>query len=217
MVTEIQNDLEIICCDDHFQVDGVVSDVLCPGDGNGGIDLSTVNNFAPYNYIWSNGANSEDLTGVEPGEYTVTISDQATCETVRSFTVGGPPAFTFDTIITMPTCDGGTDGTLTLQVAGGTPGYEYSFGGGPFQASNTLTDISIGNYNVVVRDANGCESIQDIEVNELVLELDPLVASIQEPRCNGESNGRISVNIDNGQGPYEYDFNLGSGLKVLPF
>ncbi|MEL6276125.1 MAG: gliding motility-associated C-terminal domain-containing protein, partial [Bacteroidota bacterium] len=71
----------------------------------------------------------------------------------------------------------------------------------------------IGTYNVTVRDANGCVNVQDIQVNELVLELDPLVAAIQEPRCNGENNGRITVNIDNGIGPYEYDFNQGNGFE----
>ncbi|MEL6485238.1 MAG: SprB repeat-containing protein, partial [Bacteroidota bacterium] len=156
---------------------------------------------------------TEDITGIEPGEYTVTITDQATCETVRTFTVGGPPAFSFDTLITMPTCDGGMDGVLTLQVNGGTPPYEYSFGGDAFQASNTIANIPIGIYEVIIRDANGCTNNQNIEVNELVLELDPLVAAIQEPRCNGESNGRITGDINNGQGPYEYDFNQGNGFE----
>lgn len=211
LVTEIVNDLEIVCCSDHFDLAADVNDTQCPGDGTGAIDLTVASQFAPFSYNWDNGATTQDLSGLEPGDYTVTISDEATCEVVQTFTVGGPPAFTFDTLITMPTCDGGQDGSLTLVVNGGTPGYEFSFNNGPFTTSNTINNIPIGTYNVRLRDANGCTAEQDIFVNELVLALNPLVAAIQEPRCNGESNGRITVNINNGLGPYDYDF--GSGFQ----
>lgn len=214
LVSEIQNDLEIICCEDQFTVMANVEASICPGDMMGSIDLTASSNFAPFNYNWSNGATTEDISGLDAGEYTVTISDESTCETVQTFTVTGPPPFTFDTLITMPTCNGGQDGALTLVVNGGTPPYEFNFNNAGFSAVNTISNLPVSTVNVVIRDANGCTNEQDILVNELVLELDPAVAAIEEPRCNGESNGRITVNISNGQGPYEYDFNQGAGFEA---
>lgn len=211
LVTEIQNNLEIVCCEDQWTVGATTSPSLCPSDMMGSIDLDVQTMFAPYEYSWSNGATSQDINDLDPGEYTVTITDESTCEIVRSFTVDGPPPFVFDTLITMPTCDGGQDGALTLNVSGGTPGYEFNFNGQGFTTNNTITNLPVSTVNVIVRDANNCEVELDIFVNELVLELDPAVAAIQEPRCNGESNGRITLVVNNGLGPYEYETN-GDGL-----
>lgn len=211
-VTEVQSDLEIICCDSQFSVMESITNLPC-ADDLGAINLSASSAFAPLTYAWSTGANTPNISDLPLGEYTVTITDQSTCSTIRSFQIAGPPPYTFDTLITMPTCDGGQDGALTLVVGGGTPGYTYSFEGGPFTDNNTLNDIPVGTYNVRVRDANDCEVSQDIFVNELVLQLDPNVVLVEDPRCTGESNGRLSVLINNGLGPYLYDFNQGGGFQ----
>ncbi|PHI21559.1 hypothetical protein CEQ90_01730 [Lewinellaceae bacterium SD302] len=211
LVTEIQNELEVICCESQWDVSGTTQPSICPGDLMGSIDITPQTMFAPYQYEWSNGATTEDISGLDAGEYTVTITDESTCSTVRTFNVGGPPAFTFDTLITMPTCDGGQDGVLTLNVGGGTPGYEFNFNSQGFSNNNTITNLPVSTVSVIVRDAAGCEVELDIEVNELVLELDPAVAAIQEPRCNGESNGQITLAVNNGLGPYAYETN-GDGL-----
>jgi hypothetical protein len=49
--------------------------VLCPGEANGSIDLSVSGGTGPYTYAWSNGATSEDLTGLAAGTYNVTVTD----------------------------------------------------------------------------------------------------------------------------------------------
>ncbi len=211
-VTEIQSDLEIVCCESQFSVNETVIDLPC-ADDRGAINVAASSSYAPLIFAWSNGANTPNINDLPLGTYTLTITDQSSCTTTRSYQVQGPPPYTFDTLITMPTCDGGQDGALTLVVGGGTPGYTYSFGGSPFSMSNTLNNIPVGTYNVRVRDANDCEVSQDIFVNELVLQLDPNVVLVEDPRCLGESNGRISVVINNGLGPYTYDFNDGNGFQ----
>lgn len=211
-VTEVQSDLEIVCCDSQFDVSADVTNLPC-ADDLGAISLNASSGFAPLTYAWSTGATTPNVADLSLGEYRVTITDESTCSTVRSFLIAGPPPYTFDTLITMPTCDGGQDGALTLVVGGGTPGYTFSFEGGPFTDNNTLSNIPIGTYNIRVRDANDCELSQDIFVNELVLQLDPSVVLVEDPRCTAESNGRINVLINNGAGPYLYDFNQGGGFQ----
>lgn len=214
LVTEIQNNLEVICCPDQFGIMANVEPSTCPGDQQGSITLDVGSNFAPFTYAWSTGANTANITGLNAGDYSVTVTDQSTCSVSQTFTVSGPPPFAFDTLVVMPTCDGGQDGALTLVTSGGTPPYEFNFNGQGFQPSNTIAGLAVGTVNVVIRDANDCTNEQDIFVNELVLELDPAVTAIQEPRCNGEANGSISVVIGNGSGPFQYDFNQGQGFQT---
>lgn len=44
-------------------------------DGKGSIDITPIAGAAPYVFAWSNGATTEDISDLDPGEYTVTISD----------------------------------------------------------------------------------------------------------------------------------------------
>ncbi|MEL7375382.1 MAG: gliding motility-associated C-terminal domain-containing protein [Bacteroidota bacterium] len=212
LVTTIQSNLEIECCADHFDIDAQVSSLECPNDETGTIDLTASSGFDPIEYEWSNGESTEDINGLGLGTYTVTITDEATCVTEQSFIVDGPPAFAFDTNIVMPTCDGGMDGALTFTLSGGTPDYEYSFNNGPFGANNTIDNLPVSTVNVRVRDANGCTIEQDIFVNELVLVLDPDLVMLTEPVCQDDSNGEITLGVNNGLGPYEYDF--GGGFQA---
>ena len=59
------------------------------GESNGVVDILVVNGIAPYNYVWSNGATTEDLFAVTAGTYTVTVTDAAGCTAVESATVQG--------------------------------------------------------------------------------------------------------------------------------
>lgn len=212
VVTRIELATEVICCEDHFTVDADISDVDCPDSTDGAIDLTVMNDYAPYGYTWSNGPNTEDLNNLPPGVYTVTVTDEATCEDEFSFTVASPPPFSFDTLVVMPTCNGGTDGAVTLVVNGGTPPYAFNFENAGFTPNNTLSNISQGDYTVVVRDDNGCEFTQVLAVRELELQLDPTVQTITQPSCFSFSDGSIVIAINNGLPPYEYDFNDGNGF-----
>ncbi|GJM31511.1 MAG: hypothetical protein DHS20C18_05120 [Saprospiraceae bacterium] len=210
LVTKISY-VTVECCVNHFNIDALVTDVDCPNDPSGSIDMTVMTNYGPYTYLWSNGAVTEDLLGILPGIYDVTIVDQATCEETATFTVNSPPPFAFDTLITMPTCNGGTDGAVTLIVSGGSPPYEYNWNNMGFGTNNSLNNLSNGDYTVIVRDANGCDSTLVIPVFELELQLDPSAQAITPPSCFGSSDGSIVVTINNGLPPYEYNFNDGSG------
>ena len=54
----------------------------------------------------------------------------------------------------------------------GTPPYQYSWENGPFTSNNTLAGLPVGVYNLLIRDANNCETELDIEVKEKELTVD---------------------------------------------
>ncbi len=198
------------CCDDHFALDGDPVDLLCGDIPTGAIDLSVTNDYGPYVFNWTTGDQTEDLSGLDLGTYTVSIVDDVGCDTTASFTIEGPPPILLDPFITMPTCNGGTDGAITINTEGGTPPYEYDFGSG-FTGSNTIENLPVGDYPVTIRDGNGCEKDTLIEVRELELELDPTFDPITRPSCFSLSDGAIEVIVNNGLPPYEYNYNDGQG------
>ncbi|MDP5082012.1 MAG: Ig-like domain-containing protein, partial [Winogradskyella sp.] len=76
---------------DNLELTGTVSDILCRFDSTGAIDITASGGAPPYTYSWSNGATSEDLSGLSAGTYTITITDTNACNLVSGdFTVSQP-------------------------------------------------------------------------------------------------------------------------------
>jgi gliding motility-associated-like protein len=57
----------------------VVVNTTCSSDTDGAIDITVTGGTGAFTYAWSNGSEDEDITGLLPGEYTVTVTDEATC------------------------------------------------------------------------------------------------------------------------------------------
>jgi hypothetical protein len=66
-----------------IQLSAVVSPELFGQDG--AIDLTPSGTTAPYFYQWSNGSDTEDLSGLVPGWYAVVVNDQNGCFAQDSF------------------------------------------------------------------------------------------------------------------------------------
>ncbi len=201
------------CCDDHFELDGLVNDLSCPRDSNGAIDLQVTNAYGPYSFDWNTGAANEDLANLGPGSYSVRIADAANCDTLISFDVESPDTFAVDTFVQMPTCNGGTDGAVRLAIEGGTMPYQFNWQNGGFGNADSLTNLSVSDVDVVVRDANGCTIDLVIPVRELELQLDLDRTEVLPPRCNGLADGSLSLFIGNGLPPYQFNFNDGNGFQ----
>src|SRR5690606_2504211 len=99
-----------------------VSNPGCAG-GTGDIDISVTGGTAPYTYAWSNGANTEDQTGLAGGTYTVTVTDATGCSASLDITINQPAALVLSETHTNVLCNGGSTGTVTISATGGAAPY----------------------------------------------------------------------------------------------
>src|SRR5690606_24247654 len=112
----------------------------------------TISVSEEYNsYLWSDESTNASLLITEPGEYTITVT-QNNCSTTKTFTaVASEKATIVDVIIKDFTL---YDNSIEILVDG-IGDYEYSIGG-VYQTSNVFSGVDSGIYIVYVRDKNGC-------------------------------------------------------------
>lgn len=121
----------------------------------------TVNVSEVYDsYLWSDGSTNPSLLITEPGEYTITVT-QNNCSTTKTFTaVASEKATIADIIIKDFSL---SDNSIEI-IVDGNGDYEYSMGG-LYQDSNVFLGVDSGLYIVYVRDKNGCGVVtQPIQV-----------------------------------------------------
>ena len=118
----------------------------------------------PYSYAWSNGGNTQTITGLSPGSYTVTVTDISGCSRSATGTVGTVAGPSVNITGASPICAGGSV-TLTANATGGTAPITYSWSpGGMTTSAVTVSPGSTTTYTVVVTDGNGCTASNSVEV-----------------------------------------------------
>lgn len=150
-------------------------DLACQGGANGSLHVVPEGGTAPYNYTWNNGQNLANISSLEAGIYTVTISDALGCTLLKKDTLHAPPALTFEAIFTDPGCTGHYTGSISVQrTQGGVPPYTFSMSGVQFQSNPVFQGVGAGTYTIVAQDANGClvdstAALHPVEIPELDL------------------------------------------------
>lgn len=198
-------ELEVVCCDTQFDVTSDITNATCPTTADGAIDLVARSDFGVTDIQWSTGATTESISGLLRGSYEVEITDGATCTLVQSFEVSAD-SVQVAASVTMPTCDGGTDGAINLQTAGGVGPYQFNWADFPQENDGEIMNLGIGDYAVTVSDVNNCTTEQIVEVRELELTLNTDLSTVSPPSCTGFDDGFIEIAVENGAGPYEFDW-----------
>jgi hypothetical protein len=125
---------------------------------DGSITVLASGGAEPYTYSANGPAQNElVLDGLSPGLYTVSVTDANGC-TAQVPNVNVPaPGFTVTADLTPDTsCLEGT-GSVTVEVADGTPPYQYRLADGPYGTSNIFNGLKRGTHVLTVKDDAGCE------------------------------------------------------------
>lgn len=187
-----------------------VTNVSCTGDANGAINLTPIGGTAPYSFSWSDDITTEDRTGLNPGTYSVTITDAKGCSTSASATITQPVSVLSATSsITHIACFSGTTGAIDLIPTGGTAPYSFSWNDGA--TTEDRTGLATGTYSVTITDTNACS----ISVSATVTQATSTISTttdITNVSCFGGSNGEIDLTPTGGILPYTFDW--GGGINT---
>ncbi len=175
------------------------TNVLCFGQATGSINITVSGGAAPYTYLWSNGATTEDISGLIAGTYTVTVMDANECSATGSVTITQPNAALVGSAVASNATCGNANGSVNLTVTGGTAPYSYLWSN-----SATTEDISglvPGTYSVTVTDANGCTATASATVNNIA---GPSATVVATNATCGNANGSVNLTVTGGTAPYSY-------------
>ena len=107
--------------------------------------------------------------------------------------------------VQQPACSSVQNGSIELNVTGGSPGYSYQWNNGAGNVS-TVSNLGAGTYQVIVSDALGCDTIGTFSlVYQTNLEL---TSNVNNPSCSPNTDGEISVIATGGSG-YTYQWTNG--------
>ncbi len=190
-----------------------VTQVNCPGGNNGAIDLTVSGGTAPYNIAWSNGDNTEDISNLTAGSYTVTITDDNNCSYNESITVSSVPPMSVTLVNLNNEICGNFNGSIDIDVTGGSGSYGYSWSNGA--TTQDITGLNTGSYTVTVTDGNGCVEtmtfniINDVSNCSSFCFLDITTVQVLDDQC-GAGVGSIDVTFDNVTAPYNVTWSNGA-------
>jgi hypothetical protein len=179
-------------------VDAGINETVCSGTGT--IQLNGSIQLAPSG-VWSGGTAPLNFPNSElNNEYNITQQDvnngsvqfilrsvgDTVCPAYRDTVVYTiTPPLVINTIVNQISCNATSDGSIIVNVSGGTAPYQYSIDGVNYQASNTFSNLSDGDFTIDVRDALGCEISTTVNIAP------PMTMSssvtVNSPVCIGNS------------------------------
>jgi gliding motility-associated-like protein len=161
--------------------------ITCYDYNDGSIALSVNGGTTPYTYSWSpSGYVGNYISDLPAGNYDVTITDANGCSVDMSFSMNNPDSISIDgTVSQYPngwqiSCEGCYDGSIEVNVTGGSFPYSYDWTTGSNNQSQY--DLPAGTYTVIVTDENGC-------TNEATYILDQPLAVVMSDAFSPNGDG----------------------------
>ncbi len=189
-----------------------VTNAACDGSATGSIDLELQE--GSYAFMWSNNMSSEDISGLAPGQYSVTVTDLISgCDDSFSFSIFSNPPLEYSISVTNASDESASDGSISVNVWGGTLPYSF-FWLNELPTTQNLIDLPPDIYSLIITDASSCQAEAEVVVSHncgFVLE-DAVVTDVS---CDGTINGSIDITVSGGTSPYSYIWSNGGTYEDI--
>ncbi|HRQ30182.1 MAG TPA: proprotein convertase P-domain-containing protein [Saprospiraceae bacterium] len=176
----------------------------CQGTADGYILVSQTGGEEPVTYLWNTGHRANELTGIGPGIYQLTVTDAKGCAAIsQSIELTASTVFNIEYTIRPPLCHGDNKGSILIDgILNGTPPYTYQWSNGA--ETDDIYNLSPGFYAVTIHDSGQCYEVLDsLFVPESPLLTIQLIAK-DDVTCNGSTDGSLEVQVKGGKPPYFY-------------
>lgn len=197
-------------------IDNINATAPTCGNTDGSIEIIASGGVPPLQYSIDNGATfqaSNTFAGLDDGTYSIVVEGSDGCQVSEAMVLPSANEPAVDNITpTSPAC-GQSDGELNISASGGQAPLQYSIDGGTtFQANGVFTGLAPGSYDIVIEDATGCQTTDQISLSNAN---GPSITSVTEtpPTC-GNINGGIDINVSGGQAPLQYSIDNGTTFQA---
>jgi len=186
--------------------------VSCNGDDDGSSSVTATGGTQPYSYVWNTSPVQTGMvaTALSVGTYTVTVLDINDCQSVTDVTITEPEILniSIDNKSNV-SCYGDDNGSIDISVTGGTTSYSYSWSNGA--TSQNISDLSEGDYDLVVTDVKGCKD----SISRGISQPDSLMFAFSSTPEVGDNDGSITVSVFGGTTPYQYMWSNGDSTAMI--
>ena len=177
-----------------------IANVGCFGTATGTISTVVTGGTPGYNFVWSNGATTQNITTLAAATYIATVTDVNGCKVIDSALVSQPNLLAGSGSVTNVHCTGGQDGSISLAVTGGVAPYGYNWTNG--NTTSSINGLAAGAYSVTITDQNGCSISLSFNVNNP----SPIISSVSSTSiaCHGANTGSATLTVSGGTPPYTF-------------
>ncbi|SKB44759.1 gliding motility-associated C-terminal domain-containing protein [Maribacter arcticus] len=203
------------------------TNVSCAGASDGSITIKMepssagVNDNPLYTFQITNGTltftqSIKLFTGLSEGVWNITVTSNRNCTAMDQVTIGEPTALDAAITKVIPfACDMNNAQQsavieVTITAGTGTPNYFFSVNGSSFLPTGgsvfTYNAWSAGNYDIIIRDANGCLFALPTQLIDPINTFTAAVTKTSAISCAGPEEVLITVTDDGN--PHNYSFEL---------
>ncbi|MGB5458317.1 MAG: T9SS type B sorting domain-containing protein [Eudoraea sp.] len=207
-------------------IDESAAIINCTGEATATIMAQAFGGLGSYSYeLFGDAALTNLISGPQAngtfsmliaGSYYVRVTSMDCVEVSNEIIITEPVPLQIDRQeFTDVTCAGQNDGTITVEVSGGTGDILYAITPNlnQFDTENTFVDLEPGIYDVIAQDENGCFIAFQFTITE-PMPLDVTYTSLPEV-CAGSEDGSISLSITGGTAPYSTALNSNNAADYV--
>lgn len=182
---------------------------------NGSITITVIgdNGNLLYSIDSINFQSTGSFENLSTGSYFLQVKNAMGCFIILQYFIGNQPFDVNPVVLVQDATCGVADGAVTV-TTGGIGGLSYSIDGGTFQSDSIFNNLFSGDYQIIIKDSNGCTLSQSFNIAE-TNDLD-FIATTTNSNC-GLSNGSINITASGGGGTYTYSLDGGQFKPINNF
>lgn len=184
--------------------------ILCSGDNQASVTITTSGGEAPYRYSINNGATyqtSNTFNNLGAGNYNISVRDINNCEITQTYSITEPFTLSASAAVTQLIECNPSDGAEVriTNAQGGTAPYTYSFDGGLTYGTDAIGYLLAGTHTLYIQDTNGCTFPMNVIIEQAPTPPNVTLTPTVDYSCDG--TGIVTISPDDASLDYTYSIN----------